>query len=122
MQSFYLFIIIFIIFIYICFYTSTFEHYYNYNYPFNYPTRYYNYIYNNRMYNYNFINSPLYPLTMPELFKYIPYYNNGMIYTSDGSYTIDQYSLLYPNYPIIYNIPSQGIDWLSLINNGIIKI
>lgn len=77
----------------------------------------YHFIHRGKIFNSNYLNLNKYP----DLWYYLPYYNNGMIYTSTGSYEYDQFTNLYPNFPILYNVPYTIIDWVGLINNGIVK-
>jgi len=85
-------------------------------YPRSYPYDNYYFIHNGKLFNNNYINLN----TNPNLWNWLPYYNNGMIYSATGSYKFDEFSKYYPNYPIIY--PTQVIDWQGLANNGLITI
>ena len=77
----------------------------------------YYYIHRGQLYTNNYLNLELYP----EVQYYIPYYNNGMIYTANGNYTADEFAHLYPNYPILYPTYEYPIDWLGLARNGLLK-
>ena len=79
----------------------------------NYP---YYYLHRGKIFSSNYINLDLYP----EVQYYLPYYNNGMIYTASGNYTYDSFSKMYPNYPIIYPTYEYPIDWIGMRRNGII--
>lgn len=79
------------------------------------PASYY-FLHNNKIYDNQYIDIARYP----ELYYYLPYYNNGMIYTANGAYSYDQFTQ-YNNIPIIYPIQYNNIDWVGLINNGIIR-
>lgn len=102
--------------------------------PFNIPTRWplplydlrgyphnhnnYFFLHKGRLLNNKYLNLSSYS----DLYYYLPYYNNGMIFTADGQYTYDQFASLYPNIPIIYYTPQYAIDWYGLINNGLLNI
>jgi hypothetical protein len=77
----------------------------------------YYFLHNGRIYNNRYLNLDNYP----NLFYYLPYYNNGMIYYANGSYTYNDYLKYYPDLPIFYQVPKSNIDWLGLRNNGILK-
>lgn len=77
----------------------------------------YVFIHRGKVFNSNYIDFMRYP----ELYNYIPYYNNGMIYTTTGLYNYDQFARHY-DIPILYQIPYNNIDWLGLVNNGMIKL
>ena len=76
----------------------------------------YYFIHNGNIYSDKYLNLRAYP----ELSYYLPYYNNGMIYTAEGKYKYDQFSRHYPNFPILY--PYSSIDWMGLVNNGLVTI
>ena len=80
------------------------------------PNNYY-FLHRGRIYNSDYIDLVRYP----DLYYYMPYYNNGMIYTANGSYKYDQFAQYY-NLPILYPIQYNMIDWTGLINNGILRI
>jgi hypothetical protein len=83
-----------------------------------YPNTFKNYVFLHRgkVYSNDYIDMYRYP----ELYNYMPYYYNGMIYTANGNYKYDTYSK-YFDFPIIYYTRSNYIDWMGLINNGIIS-
>jgi hypothetical protein len=81
------------------------------------PDQSYYFLHRGKLYNSKYIDISLYP----ELYYYLPYYYNGMIYTASGSYNYDQFAKYY-DMPILYQIPGSTIDWLGLVNNGIIKV
>jgi hypothetical protein len=74
------------------------------------------FIHNGRVYDSKYIDINKYP----DLYYYLPYYNNGMIYMANGKYTYNTFSKYY-NLPILYQIPYDNIDWIGLVNNGIIN-
>lgn len=69
-------------------------------------------LYNNRYIDYNKYSN---------LYMYLPYYHNGMIYMANGRYTYDKFIEKY-DMPILYPVSYDVIDWYGLINNGIIDL
>jgi len=81
-----------------------------------YPSYSWYFIHNGRIYDNKYIDMDKYR----ELYYYLPYYNNGMIYMANGKYTYNAFAKKY-NLPILYYPTYDTIDWIGLINNGIIN-
>jgi len=80
------------------------------------------YLHNGTIFNNNYIDTSKFNNLGLSIYDYMPYYSNGMIYNTDGSYKYDEFMKLYGNIPILYPISGDFIDWRGLINNGIIKV
>lgn len=108
-----------------CFIGNNKEHFYLWNLPTRwtrpiydirgYPPYSWYFIHNGKLYDNRYIDLRKYP----ELYYYLPYYNNGMIYMANGKYTYNMFAKQF-NLPILYQIPYDNIDWIGLVNNGII--
>lgn len=81
-----------------------------------YPSNNYYFIHKGNLWNSDYLNMNLYP----DLYYYLPYWHNGMIYTAEGKYSYEKYANLYPNMPIFYG-PESYIDWYGLANSGAIR-
>ena len=81
-----------------------------------YPKYSWYFIHNGILYDSRYIDIDKYK----ELYYHLPYYNNGMIYMANGKYSYNNFAK-YFNMPIIYHTQYDAIDWVGLVNNGIIK-
>ena len=119
------FFIIFILYL-ICTFNNDIEPFYLWNIPTRWNRPIYDirdykknswyFIHNGKLYDSKYIDINKYQ----ELYNYLPYYNNGMIYMANGKYSYNTFAKHF-NMPILYNTPYNSIDWIGLVNNGIIN-